>query len=395
MRILQVSEPADGGVVTHVRDLVAGLRELGHDVDAVVSSEGRLAAQLGDLGARVFTPGLRPELVAPAADARAVAALTRILRGGSYDVVHTHSNKAGVLARPVARALGVPVVHTPQGFAYTTQQHRPRRGQGARRALTLGIERILARTTNTYICVSQWEVDTSLADGIGRREQFTVIPNWLSPPQFASSQPAAPGTEVRALADELAALPAQGPVIGFLARMHEQKHPEAMVAAFAGLRAAGREFRGALVGDGPLLDPVRDRVRDAGLGDAVVVLPFAGQRAADVLAGFDVYALPSRWEALPIGIMEAMDAGLPVVATAVGGVAEMVLDGRTGLVVPPADPGALLTALERMVDDPELRTELGARGRERCAEEYSAETLIARIAGVYTAIAAPPGTGAS
>jgi glycosyltransferase involved in cell wall biosynthesis len=389
MRVLQVSEPADGGVVTHVRDLVAVLLERGHTVDAVVSSDGRLAAELDALGATVFTPGLRPELVAPVADLKVAVALARIIRRGNYDVVHTHSNKAGVIARPIARLLGVPLVHTPQGFAYTTQEHRPRRGQGARRALTLAIERVLASLTTRYICVSQWEVETSLADGIGKREQFVVIPNWLSPPQFASSQPAAPGDAVKSLTDELEALPADGPVIGFLARMHEQKHPEAMAEALAALRESGREFRGALVGDGPLLDAVRERVEERGLGDAVVVLPYAGQRAANVLDNFDVYALPSRWEALPIGIMEAMDLGLPVVATDVGGVAEMVLDGRTGLVVPPNDPDALLAALQRVVDEPELRTRLGEQGRERCAREYTSTALIGRIEDLYASVRRP------
>src|SRR3954453_2391474 len=113
LRVLQVLEPPDGGVAVHVKRLVEGLVEQGHEVDAVVSRRGTLAHELRGLGAGTITADFAPELFAPGHDLRALRTAGAVLRSGRWDVVHTHGNKAGVLARPAARLADMPVVHTP------------------------------------------------------------------------------------------------------------------------------------------------------------------------------------------------------------------------------------------------------------------------------------------
>jgi glycosyltransferase involved in cell wall biosynthesis len=371
MRILHVLEPADGGVAKHVRDLVAAQLARGDFVQAAVSDSGSLATELRAIGAGVVALTLRPEMVAPAADFKAAIALWRLLRAGRWDVVHTHGNKAGMIARPLAALRGLSVVHSGHGFAYVTQRHRPRRGQSVRRALTLAVERLCAPAARVIVCVSEDEREDAVRDRIAPSERLMVVHNGVAP-----LAPAEPDRRLAAWGSPGA------PLIGFVARLHPQKAPLLLLDALAELRARGVAFRAALVGDGPLADPVRARVTELGLGDAVVVLPFPGA-VAPLLACFDVYVLPSLWESLPIGLLEAMAAGLPVVAADTGGVREVVAHGETGLLHPPGDVHALVSALERLLGDPQLRARMGATGRSRQATAFSLEAMLDGIDRAY------------
>ena len=371
MRIVHVLEPADGGVARHVRDLVIGQIAAGHDVQAVVSDRGPLAGDLRAVGAGVVQLPMRPEITAVRSDLRVAGALARLLRRGRWDVVHTHGNKAGAIARPLAAARGLAVVHTGHSFAYTSQRNRPRRGQGLRRALTLAIERRCARYARVIVCVSESERSDALRDGIAPATRLMVVPNGVP-----AASPAPPDPRLSQLGDG-------EPMVGYLARLQPGKGPGLLFDALSELYARRVPFRAAFVGDGPLASELGARVKRDGLEDRVLVLPFAPAEVDGVLAGFDVYALPSLWESMPIGILEAMAAGLPVVASDTGGVREAVLDGETGLLHPPGDVAAMVDALERMLLDPALRRQMGAAGRARQASVYSLQAMIAGVERAY------------
>lgn len=358
MRILHVLEPADGGVATHVRGLIGEQVRRGHDVQAVVPARGPLAADLRALGAGVATLDLRPELWAPGADLRAARALAALLRDGGWDVVHTHESKAGVLVRPLARAFGLPLVHAPHTYAYLTQEARGR--GGARRTLTLGVERALARFSDVVVLPSDHLRERAVADGAVPAARAVTAHNGSDPAPAAKAHPA------------IAAL--EPPVVGYLGRMTEEKDPLALVDAL--LRVDG--ISAALVGDGPLAAAVAERA--AALGDRAVVLPYEG--AGPALAGFDLVASAARFETFGIGLLEAMGAGLPVVATRVGGVPEVVQDGVTGILVEPGDTAALAAAIGRLAGDADLRRRMGEAGRER-ARRFSVAALADAIDAAY------------
>lgn len=370
MRILHVLEPADGGVAKHVRDLVGGQIAHGHEVQAVVSDRTALAADLRTLGAGVVALPMRPEAVAPRADLHVTVRLAQILRRGRWDVVHTHSHKAGAIARPLAALRGLAVVHSAHGFAYVTQQYRERRGRGVRRALMLGVEQLCSPAARVIVCVSHDEREDALRDQIAPAQRLVVVPNGISP-----LPPAQPDPQLLSLRDG-------EPLIGFLARFHPQKAPLLLLDALIRLRDAGVSFRAALVGEGPLEAAVRERALAAGLGDQVLILPFTGA-VAPILAAFDIYALPSLWESLPIGLLEAMAAGLPVVAADVGGVREAVTHEQTGLLHPRGDVAALSEALERLLLDADLRARMGAAGRARQEALFSLDTMLDGIERAY------------
>lgn len=370
VRILHVLEPSDGGVAKHVRDLSRAQLAGGHRVEAIVAREGPLGDQLCELGVGVARIAFRPEMVSPKADTRASRSLVRLLARRRWDIVHTHGNKAGVLARPLAHALRMPVVHSPHSYAYLSQRQRPRPGMEARRALTLNIERALAPCSDPIVFPSDYDRDEAVREGIAAPRRMVVVHNGV---ELAAGARPDPG---------LAAFRGHGPLVGFLARLHEGKRPLDFVDAVASLLDTGVALKAVIVGTGPLEQAVRARIAAGGLEDHVALHPFEGA-VEPALAAFDVYVLPSLWEGLPIGLVEAMAASLPVVATEVGGVPEALAHETTGFLVPPRDTGALASAIERLVRDPELRSRMGEAGRNRQRERFSLKAMLAGTEAAY------------
>lgn len=340
----------------------------GHRVDAIVSRRGPLAVELRALGAGVARIGLRPEMTAVSADARALAHLARLLAWRRWDVVHTHSSKAGALARPIAAAVGLPVVHSPHGFAHATQHSRARRAPAFRRAVTLGIERLLAPLSQVILCVSEAERDGAIADGVAAAERFAVVPHGID----LAPRSTDPGLRLPV---------GDAPIVGFLGRMDVLKGPLVLVDALTRLRRDGHRFRAVLVGDGPLAERVHAEVTRCELAEVVSVLPYSGTTA--LLTRFDLLVAPSLFEAFPIGLLDAMAAGVPIVASRVGGIPEIVEHGRTGLLVRAGDGEALAGPIAQLLADPGLRRRMGDAGRRRCEQHFGLEVMVERTEAVY------------
>jgi glycosyltransferase involved in cell wall biosynthesis len=168
------------------------------------------------------------------------------------------------------------------------------------------------------------------------------------------------------------------------ARLHQQKgHAYLLTAA-----ALVPDATFVLAGDGPLRAELEQRARELGVAGRCL---FLGERAdvPDLLAAADLFLLPSLWEGLPLSVLEAMAAGRPVVATAIGGTDEAVTDGVTGLLVPPRDPAAIAAAIARLRDDPGLAERLAAAGRARVEREFSSRATAERVMRIYDAVSSP------
>ena len=169
-----------------------------------------------------------------------------------------------------------------------------------------------------------------------------------------------------------------GPLVGNVARLAEQKGQRTLLEAAAEL--PGVKF--AIVGEGELRGELERRTDELGLHDRVL---FTGARddVPDLLATFDVFAFPSLFEGLCLAVIEAQAAGVPVVATPVGGIRETVVDGETGLLVPPQDPQALAAAIRRLLDDRELAGRLAAEARRRVHERFSVQRMVEETLALY------------
>jgi glycosyltransferase involved in cell wall biosynthesis len=342
------------------------------EVTIIAGSGDRLLTEAATAGLEVLLePTLRPP-VAPADDLRALHRLTGTLGAHHYQVVHTHSAKAGALGRLAAHRAGIPrIVHTFHGFPFHEFQ------SAARRGAYVAIERRLGRITDVALCVGAGVA----AEAVRRR---LVAPERVRTIGVATGGSAPPRTEwTRARARAALGLPSDVPVVGAVGRLDYQKAPEDFVSAMVALRHP--RTIGVWVGDGPLARDVRNRAARALPGARVLL---TGERADvhTVLPAFDVFALPSRYEGLPVAIVEAMACGVPVVATAVNAVPDVVVPGRTGLLVPPRRPDLLAHAIDFLLDHPDeasrladaATTWLGDRFGDRALGEALTDAYIPR-----------------
>ena len=369
-----------GGAQENTLASVVELRRRGRfDADLILGPthgpEGTLVPAAREQGVEPhLVPSLRRE-VNPVLDPVALAALAGVFRRGRYDVVHTHSSKAGVLGRLAARLARVPlVVHTVHGWGFNDRQ-RPL----VHRSFA-ALERWCAGFTDALVTVTPRDTEAGLALRIGKPALYSTIRSGIDIARFGT--PARSREEVRA---ELG-LAAHHRVAVSVMRLVPQKAPLDVIEAAGRLVREVPDARVLIVGDGPLRATAEQRCRGLEIDDRVV---FTGLRpdVPDLLAASDVLVLASLWEGLPRVIPQAMAAGLPVVATAVAGNAEAVVDGVTGLLVPPHDPTALGAALAALLADRDRAGALGAAGRAR-VDEFSIHRMVDDIEALYARLLA-------
>ncbi len=337
-----------------------------------------VTGEIGPLGDRAAEAGmeviLEPSLVAPIAphqDRVALARLTALFRRRQFDVVHTHSAKAGAIGRWAAHRAGTPlIVHTYHGFPFHAFQ------SPARRAAYVAIERRLVPVTDVVLAIGTGVATEALRRGLARPGGLrTVTP-------VVDGRVVRQDPSTRADARRRLALPEDAPVVGTVGRADFQKAPEHFLDAVAAMRHRG--VLGVWVGGGPLLETVRAAAAERGLTDRV---RFVGERpdVADLLPAFDVFAMSSRYEGLPCAVVEAMRCGLPVVATAVNSVPDLVVPGVSGVLVPPGDPAVLAEALDGLLADPATAGRLAEEGRLRAGASFDAAALTTVLDQVYSA----------
>lgn len=363
LTVLHVLEAAGHGTGRHVVDLVTHAEGVAHEVvlprrptPRGEDRTSRTADELHAAGVVVHEVPLRRSPLHPDLP-RAVAAVRRLVRVRGADVVHGHATVGGVVARVAGRATGRPVVVTPNGV------HPSRAVRTA--------ERSLARWTDALVAVSSSEADLVVELGLCPRDRVHLIPNGirLDPPSVHAP---------RDLRAELG-VPTGASLVGWVGRLAPQKAPEVLVDALAQLPAT---VHAILVGGGPDHDAVVDHVRRADLTDRVHLLGHV-PAAASLLGQLDVLALPSRWEGAPYVPLEAFRAGVPVVATDVVGTRDVVVDGRTGWLVPPDDAAALASALREALADHDETRRRASLARERLVAHHDVRAMGAATVQVY------------
>jgi glycosyltransferase involved in cell wall biosynthesis len=347
-----------GGQERVALELATSQVRRGHRV-AVISlappPDGPLAAEFRAAGVTTRTVAKRGGI-----DATLTPRLAWHLRAARAEIVHTHNPQPLIYGAPAARLAGAAAIHTKHGV-----------NPGSRGQMLL--RRSAARLVDFFVPVSEVTAQQARAQRDCEETKLVVIRNGIQLDRFRPD--AAGRARVRA---ELA-IPADAWVVGTVGRVDEVKNQILLVAAMAPL--LGDRVRLVIVGDGP--------ARPA-LDAAIAALPrpelvAALGRRLDVdrlLPAFDVFALSSTSEGLPLVVPEAMAAGLPVVATAVGGLPDVVDDGITGLLCP-VDEDALRHRLAALAGDRDRARAMGARAREVALSRYSAERMLDDYLGLY------------
>jgi glycosyltransferase involved in cell wall biosynthesis len=368
MNIAFVITRADaiGGATVHVRDLSAALISRGHRATVVLAGTGAVTRELA--AARIPFVSLRHlrRNVNPLRDLLAVREMARTIRRIQPDVVSAHTAKAGCIARLACAGSKIPVLYTPHGW---TIGDRLSRVQGF---IYRQIERHTAPLSAAIVNVSEYERRLAAQHRIGRSELHRMVHNGM--PDIAPAMLAHPRRE-----------PCR---IVMVARFEEPKDHSTLLEALAGLRHLAWQLD--LVGDGPREMAIRKLTESLGLAGRV---HFRGAMpAAPALAEAQVFVLSSRSEGFPRSILEAMRAGLPVVASDVGGVAEAIRHGRNGFVAPRQSAEPLRNALEALIRDPFRRAAFGAEARRDYQEKFTFGRMFAETFAIYEQVTGVPET---
>jgi glycosyltransferase involved in cell wall biosynthesis len=353
-----------GGAQIHVRDLATAARAHGHSTLVVTSGGGPLLDELRELGTPTILLQHLLQPIRPLSDMRALREMRALLLETRPDLVAAHSSKAGILARLAGRSLGIPVVFTAHGWAFTPGVP-PTQAAVYRR-----IERLVGPLASRIITVSEFDRALALEARIAPPHRIVTVHNGI--PDIPAPLRAEPGRAPTRLV--------------MVARFGAQKDHPTLLRALGGLRDLPWELD--LIGEGPLTADVRGLAESLGLGDRV---HFLGQRmdVHRILGDAQVSLLATNWEGFPLSILESMRAGLPVVASAVGGIGESVDDGRTGYLVPRGDVETLRARIGGLIADSELRVRLGQAGRARYEAQFTVEHFVSKTLAVYRDVLAP------
>jgi glycosyltransferase involved in cell wall biosynthesis len=331
-------------------------------------------AEPGDFTSRAHAAGMNVIRVAglvpqfsPRGDLAALRTLIKVLDEGKYDVVHTHSVKSGVLGRFAAARTGVPrIVHTWHGLPFRESQSWPRR------QASLGLERLAAQHTDAFLAIGSETVVKALRLGLAGPERIRA--SWPAVDVTIFERADGAWAQARQRLD----LPLGVKVVGSIGRLVPQKGPDLFVRALARLPD---DVFGLWVGDGPMRERLDRLTTKLGLTDRIQWL---GHRddVAEVLPAFDVMAVTSRWEGLPSVLIEAIGAGIPLIATAVSSNHDLVQPGETGLLALPR-PAHLARAITWMLDNPVASRAMTEQAKARLGEWFSPRFLGAVLDDTY------------
>lgn len=367
-----------GGPAVHLGVLNAQLHAPDYDTLTVTGAEGADEGNYFDLmgrslGALRVIPALGRE-IDPTRDLATLRAVIALIREFRPDIVDTHTAKAGTIGRLAAWWCGVPaVVHTFHGHVFHGYF------SPAKTRVFVTIERWLARRTSCLIAVSDAVRREVLAAGVGGQTRFEVVPLGLDLAPFESAD-AHRGT----LKAELGLAPGT-PLVGIVARLVPIKQHDLFLDAAVRLVRGGSTAHFVIVGDGESRAHIAAGITARALDGRVHMLGWRSDLAV-IYADCDVVMLTSKNEGSPVALIEAQAAGCPVVATDVGGVADVVLDGTTGWLRRDGDDTGLAEVVEALLADDETRRRFGEAGRARAAERHGAVALGRRMDALYRSL---------
>jgi len=362
LRVLQLIDGLNiGGAEVLLRDLARGLRDAGFHVSVGFSTPGPIQESIGELGISLTR---LPRLMR--VDPILFLGMYQLIRRERPQIVHTHLFKSDFHGRLAARLCRVPVIVS---TAHNVDSWARRRPLGYLYGLT-------ARLADRVIAVSDEVRDFQIRHTNTPPVKIVTINNGVNVGMFENQI-----EKGRAVREELG-LHKDAPVIGIVGRLERQKDHNTFLEAAANIKQMLPEARFLIVGDGSLREELISRARDLDLLPTVIFCGIRKDMPA-VLGAIDLLVFSSRWEGLPVALLEGMASGLPIVSTAVGGIPGVVLENESALLVPPENPEELAKACVFMLQNKELADKFGRAGRRRAFEKYSMQAMISYTVELY------------
>ena len=351
-----------GGASIHVRDLASAMLEEGHQVEVLVGGSGPFCDMLREKGVPVISIPHLIRQINPLWDWKAYKEIQNVLKRLQPDIVHAHSSKAGVLGRYAASSLGIPSVFTAHGFSFTEGVHP------IKRQIFKRIEKAAAKKGSGIIAVSEYDRQLAIREGICPPEKITTIHNGIPdiPPELMADPSLQP------------------PRLVMVARFDRPKNHRLLLEALGKLKDLPWHLE--LIGDGPLRSEMESVTRRLGLKTRIF---FSGMcnDVAERLARCQLFLLISNWEGLPLTVIEAMRAGLPVVCSNVGGCEELIEDGVNGWLVPRNNQKRLSFCLAEVIKNPFQRVRAGNRARDIYESHFKTSLMVDYTKKYYHKIA--------
>ena len=363
MKIVQLITSMDtvGGAQIHVRDIAIGIKKLGHSVVLVTGEGENIHTAINKEGILHYRNKYLVRKLNIITDIKAFIKLRKLVKQIEPDLIAAHSSKAGVIGRIVGWSLGIPTVFTAHGWAFT--EGVPKR----KRAIYIVIEKIAGLFSDGIITVSDYDHLLARKNKIVPAQKLYKIHNGVH-----DSQP-----------PDIVKKDRDVPIIIMVARFAVPKKQIVLLKTLQKLQSLKWNVR--FVGEGPLLKKSMDYVKEHGLSERV---EFLGNRndVSRLLLDSDLFILLSDWEGLPLSILEAMRSGLPIIASDVGGVNEVVLDSVNGYLIPKNAEDELIQKVKHLLANPKLRYEMGKKGRRIFETNFTFNKMLDETDAYYEKI---------
>lgn len=346
---------AVGGASIHVKDMARHLIKDGHKAFVLVGQGDTVPALLRQNQVPYQSIPSLVRALSPLKDILALLRIIRILIAKQPDFISAHTSKAGVLGRIAGALLGIPVIYTPHCWSFADNFPNAK--------LYLLIERICSFLPAQVIAVSHYEQNLGIKSGVCAVENSQTIHNGMPDDNL-------PQTETSK----------QPPRLIMVARMDAQKDHQTLIQALGAL--SHLEWHLSLVGDGPLKHEIHTLAEHVGIQHRIDYRGYSST-VHDELLQAQIFVLVTHWESFPRSILEAMRAGLPVIATNTGGCSESVQDGKTGYITKASDPVDLTEKLKLLICDPSLRYEMGKASHQRYLEQFTFSHMYQKYLNLY------------
>jgi len=347
MKVLYVITRSDwGGAQVHLFDLVTEMIKKDVQCEVVVGEKGELYDRLQEIGVKVYFLPALVHPIRPLTDLKAIFQLNRLIKRVLPDIVHLHSTKAGWIGRISSYLAKTKVIFTAHGWCFTEGVSSIRKKMG------IFIEKKLSNITHKIICVSDYDKQLALKYGVTIDSKIKVVYNGVSNLQQYDKLPEFSGDEALKVI--------------MVARFSEPKDQISLIKAIPYIDDNIKIY---FAGEGSTMSVAQDLVAEIDVTDQVI---FLGQRTdvKELLSSFDVFVLSSKYEGLPISIIEAMSVRLPIIASNVGGVKELVFDGVNGLLFDADDHKELAEKISALQDE-KLRITMGAASQEIYQQKFT------------------------
>lgn len=361
-----------GGAQKQLLSLINNLDKNEYNVFLFTAREGLLIPQAcSAAGVTLKKSRFLERLINPLKDILALVEIYCFIKKNKIQIVHTHSSKAGILGRLAAKLAKTPVIlHTVHGWSFNSYQLK------SIKYLYILLERICAVFTTKLIVVSRFDQEAGLKNSIGRKNQYVLIRYGVDVQVFKDA-----GKRINAR--ESLGLKGAGLVVGMVACFKPQKAPLDFIELAGLMKNDFPETKFVLVGDGRLRKKIEARIKRLNLGKQVILTGWR-EDISLILSGLDVFVLTSLWEGLPIAVLEAMAAGVALVATDTGGIGEIVVNGTTGYLVKPRDIPAMRNRLGDLLNNAQKRNEFITRSREVInSGEFSLSNMVKNTVFIY------------